>query len=336
MSDVLCNAGNSGAIQFTVSGYAGTYTSVLTSGVGTLSQAGNTVNLTGLIADTYTLEVTDDITGCTATYTITISEPTPLAFGATATNVFCTNDESQITVTAAGGTVSYTYAAVISGNPAPLAAAYGSSNVITVDTNSAADLVWDVYVKDANGCIEMNTVTIISDALPTVTTPPLASNQCTDSTGFTFTATGTGLAPLTYSINGVTFQSSSTFTVNAPGSYTVTIRDKNGCTAISSPTVVYAPLDTNAILTKDLTCSVPTDATIDVTTSGGNAPYSYRVKIGAGAYGGSTAFAGATFTYNATTADTYQFEITDANGCIKETNVITVAAIVPVTASDTL
>ncbi len=140
LSDVLCNGGNTGAIRFTVSGYAGTYTSVLTSGAGALSQAGNTVNLTGLVADTYTLEVTDDITGCTATYTIAIAEPTALTFGATSTNVFCSNDESQITVTAAGGTVSYTYAAVINGNPAPLAAAYGSSNVVTVDTNSAADL----------------------------------------------------------------------------------------------------------------------------------------------------------------------------------------------------
>ncbi len=165
----------------------------------------------------------------------------------------------------------------------------------------------------------------------------MASNQCTVSTGFTFTATGTGLAPLTYSINGgASYQASPTFIVNAPGTYFVTIRDNNGCTAISpTPTIVYAPLDTNAILTKDLTCSVPTAATIDVTTSGGNAPYSYRVKIGAGAYGGSTAFAGATFTYSAATADTYQFEITDANGCTKETNVVTVDAITPVTASET-
>ncbi|WP_445955609.1 hypothetical protein, partial [Yeosuana sp.] len=337
LRDVLCKGDNSGAIQFTVSGYAGAYTSTLTSGTGTLVQAGNTVDLTLLVAGTYTLEVTDTTTGCVASDTIIITEPAnPLTFTATSTNVFCTNDESQITVTASDGTPSYTYAAVISGNPAPAAAAYGSSNVITVNTNSATDLVWDFYVKDANGCITMNTITIISDALPTVTTPPLASNQCSVSTGFTFTATGTGLAPLTYSINGgASYQASPTFTVNAPGIYTVTIKDKNGCTASSpTPTVVYAALDTNAILTKDLTCSVPTDATIDVTTTGGNAPYSYKVKIGAGAYGASVPFVGATFTYTATTADTYQFEITDTNSCTKETNVITVAAIVPVTASE--
>ncbi|MFD2292254.1 beta strand repeat-containing protein, partial [Mariniflexile gromovii] len=323
LSDVLCNGNNTGAIRFTVSGYAGTYSSTLTSGAGTLVQSGNTVNLTNLIADTYTIEVTDDNTGCTANYSITITEPTALTFTSTSTNVFCTNDESQITVSASGGTVSYTYAAVVTGAAAPVV--YDASNVITVDTNSAANLVWDLYVKDANGCITMNTVTITADALPTVTTPALASNQCTASTGFTFTATGTGLAPLSYSINGGTsYQTSPTFTVNTPGSYTVTIKDGNGCTATSStPTVVYAPLSTNAVLTKDLTCSVPTDATIDITVSGGNAPYSYEVN-----YNGSGYTAMASVPYSTSLNGTYQFRITDANSCTIETNVITVNPIV--------
>ncbi|MFH6770219.1 T9SS type B sorting domain-containing protein [Gaetbulibacter aquiaggeris] len=331
LSDVLCFGDNTGAIQYTVSGYAGTYTSTLTSGAGTLVQAGNTINVTNLIADTYTIEVTDDITGCTANATIIITEPAVgLTFTATSTNVYCSEDNSQITVNPLGGTASYTYAAVVTGSAAPAPGAYASSSVITVDTNSATDLVWDVYVKDANGCITMNPVTIIADALPTVTTPPLASNQCTVTTGFTFTATGTGLVPLSYSINGgASYQASPTFTVNVPGTYFVTIKDKNGCTAISpTATIVYVPLDASALLTKDLTCSVPTTAAIDVTAFGGNAPYTYRVKIGAGAYGVSTPMIGASFTYNAAAADTYQFEITDANGCTKETNVITTNAIV--------
>ncbi|HEY5689647.1 MAG TPA: SprB repeat-containing protein, partial [Yeosuana sp.] len=331
LSDVLCFGDNSGAIKFTVSGYAGTYSSTLITGVGTLVQLGNTIDLTGLIADTYTLEVTDDITGCTATYSITIIEPTLLTFTAASTNVFCSNDESQITVSASGGTASYTYAAVISGNPVPLAAAYGSSNVITVDTNSATNLVWDVYVKDANGCITINPVTIIEDALPTVTTPALSPDQCNVTTGFTITAIGTGLAPLTYSINGVTYQTSPTFTVNAPGSYTVTIKDKNGCTATSTTTTdVFAPLSANAILTKDLTCSLPIEANINIIVSGGNAPYSYEVSYNGGAY---VAIAGSP--YSATSPGTYQFRITDSNNCTIVTNVITVTAIDPVTASET-
>ncbi|WP_409446140.1 beta strand repeat-containing protein, partial [Mariniflexile rhizosphaerae] len=335
LSDVLCNGGTTGAIQFTVSGNSGTYTSSLSPNTGTLSQSGNTIDVTGLVAGSYTLEVTDTTTGCTANETITIEEPAALSIeSATATNVHCNNYESQITVTATGGTPNYTYAAVVTGAPAPTALDYNSSNVITVDTNSASDLVWDVYVKDANGCPEMTTVTIIEDALPTVTAPTV-SNQCTATSGFTFTVSGSGTAPLSYSINGgASYQTSPTFTVNAAGSYTITIRDGNGCTATSATqTEVFAPITASAVLTKDLTCSLPTDAAIDVTVSGGNAPYTYRVKIGAGAYGTSTAFAGTSFTYNTSAADTYQFEIIDANGCTQETNVITTNAIVSVTVS---
>ncbi len=161
LNDVYCFGDNTGAIEFTVSDYAGTYTTTILSGLGTLVQAGNTIDFTDLIADTYTIRVTDDITGCTADATIIVTEPAnALTFTATATNVYCTNDESQITVTPSGGTASYTYAAVITGNPAPLAAAYGTSNVVTVDTNSGADLVmgclctrcqWMCYHEYSNG-----------------------------------------------------------------------------------------------------------------------------------------------------------------------------------------
>ena len=78
------------------------------------------INLTGLIAGIYTIEVTDTTTGCTANETITISEPSnPLSATATATHVHCNEDNSQITVTPAGGTANYTYAAVVSGAAAP-------------------------------------------------------------------------------------------------------------------------------------------------------------------------------------------------------------------------
>ena len=333
LSDVLCKGDNTGAIQYTVSDFAGTYTPVLTSvsGAGTLVQSGNIITLTGLVADTYTLVVTDDITGCTASSIITIDEPTNALSitSVSATNVHCNEYNSQITVTATGGTPSYTYAAVVSGDPAPAAAAYNSSNIITVDTNLGADLAWDVYVRDANGCITLpSLVTITEDPLPTVTVPAVASNQCTVTSGFTFTAVGaSGVPPYQYSINGgASYQSSDTFTVNTPGSYTVTIKDANGCTATSpTPTVVYAPLTSIATVTKELDCTVSPDAVITVDISGGNGPFTYTVQKGAGAVSAPTAIVGTTFTYSVApgSEDTYTFEITDANGCTT-TSIITV------------
>ncbi len=338
INDVSCNGGSDGAVDFTVSSFAGTYSYTINGGAAVTGQSATTINLTGLAAGDQVIVVTDETTGCTDTFTVTVTEPANgLTFSTTSTNVFCSNDESQITVSASGGTPNYTYAAVVTTTPAPGAGAYGASNIVTVDTNSGADLVWDVYVRDANGCITMNTVTIVGDPLPTVTTPAIPSNQCTVTSAFTFTVTGTGIAPLEYSINGgASYQTSSTFTVNTPGTYTVTVRDGNGCTATSATTTeVFAPLTAGVTLTKDITCSVPTDASMDITVSGGNGPFTYRVNTNGGGYsGGPIAFAGATFTYTTATAGTHQFEITDANGCTVETNVITTNAIVPVTVTE--
>jgi large repetitive protein len=321
-SDVLCKGGNTGATVFTVSGYSGTYTSSLTNGTGTLVQSGNTVNLTNLIAGSYTVQVTDNATGCTASTSVTITEPTDaLTFTANATNVNCNNDNSQITVTASGGTQNYTYAAVITGAAAPTT--YSSSNIITVDTNSGTNLSWDVYVKDANGCVTNNTLlpTIVTlDPMPTVTTTPLPTDQCTSNgSSYSFTAAGTGVALLTYSIGG-SFQASSTFTVTATGLYTITVKDGNGCMATTAITV-YPVLTAAAVLTADLDCIAPTDATIRIDASGGKAPYTYLVSVNGGAYS-SAGISGNVFTANS--AGTFLFEVTDANGCKRVSNPITI------------
>jgi hypothetical protein len=96
--------------------------------------------------------------------------------------VSCNNDNSTITILAAGGTPNYTYAAVLAGATAPTT--YAASNMVVVDTNLATNLSWDVYVKDANGCVTMTNV--ISDPLPGLTVA--VDNQCSGS-GSTFTIT---------------------------------------------------------------------------------------------------------------------------------------------------
>ncbi|EGV42056.1 T9SS type B sorting domain-containing protein [Bizionia argentinensis JUB59] len=320
LSDVLCFGDSTGAIQFNVTNTTGfTYTI----NGGAVTTGTSPIDLTGLDNDTYIIEVTDTATGCTATETITITEPTDaLALTATATNVHCNDYNSQISVSATDGTPNYNYAAVLSGATAPVVADYASANPIVVNTNSGADLVWDVYVLDANGCTEMTTVTIVAEAAPTVSVPSIPTNQCSVASGFTFTATGTGTAPLQYSINGgASYQNNGTFTVNTPGTYTVTIMDANGCTAVSPTDIeVFAPLSVSALLTKDITCSLPEAASIDITVSGGNAAYTYQVSDDGGTT--YTPIAGSPFT--TTVAGTYQFLITDANGCTQTTAPVTV------------
>ncbi len=346
LTDVDCFGSTTGSARFTVSGFSssGNYNITVSSTPAslpyTLSPSGDVRTLTGLVAGTYTFSVTDITTGCTDSKSVTITQPTAaLAItNATATNVFCSNDNSQITVTATGGTTNYGYAAVLSGASAPTV--FGTSSVITVDTNSGANLVWDVYVRDAKGCTTLAfPVTIINNGSPAVTAS--VTNQCGASgSSFQIVAVGSGgLAPYIYTINtGLAPSPANTFTV-AAGTYTITATDANGCPATTTVTVNQA-LTATAIVTKDITCSLPQEATIKVDVLGGLAPFGYRVKIGAGTYTGSPIpFAGTTFTYTAsgTTGSTYEFEITDANGipCTALTNVVTTNTTVTVTASET-
>jgi hypothetical protein len=105
------------------------------------------------------------------------------------------------------------------------------------------------------------------------------------------------------------FQTSPTFSV--PGTYTVSIKDKNGYNG--SITYVY-PLTAAAVVTKTLDCSGSPDAVI-TTITGGRAPFTYTVQKEAEHQCEytkcSTTF---TTTVSNANADTYTF-ITDANGC---------------------
>ena len=182
-----------------------------------------------------------------------------------------------------------------------------------MDTNSGAKVNWIVYVKDANGCPDTFPIDIKSDATPTVTAT--LDNQCTASgNSFTITATGTGLAPLSYSIDGIDFKSGNTFTV-APGTYTVTVKDKNGCLDPATAITVFDKLTTTAT-TKQLDCTASPNAVVTVTIAGGEANYNYVVTNSANAtVGTGTAIAGPSFTFETADADTYTFTITDDNGC---------------------
>ncbi|MBK0369662.1 T9SS type B sorting domain-containing protein [Flavobacterium agrisoli] len=308
-TNVLCNGDATGTATFTVSGFSGTYSYTVNNGTAVTAQTAGTFTLNNLSAGTYNVVVTDNTTGCDATREVTMAQPTALTLNASGTNVNCNNDQSQITGTASEGTAGYTYAAVITGQPEPTAFA---ANPIIVDTNSGANLVWDVWAKDANGCTVMTTVTITLDAAPTVIA--VLDNQCTatSNNGFTITATGTGgVLPLEYSIDGVSFQSSDTFTVNSrTAPYVVTVRDANGCTNTAAALTVYPRLSANAQVSRELSCS-PTapEAEITITASGGRVSYTYEVSTN----GGISYTPMPTNVYTTATAGSYSFRITDSN-----------------------
>ncbi|WP_431245052.1 beta strand repeat-containing protein [Flavobacterium sp. P21] len=340
-NDAKCKGTSTGNGTFTVSGYAVAtdYTYTLTAGVlgtGTLTKAGNTLTLSNVAAGTYTVEVKDNATNCTNTASITINEPTAvLDVTAVATKINCNNDNAVITATATGGTTNYSYA-VKQGAVAPLASDYGANNVLTVDTNSGANMSWTVYVKDANGCTDSFPVSLSTDPTPSVTA--VLSNQCTGTgSNFTITATGSSTDPtlsasLVYGINGINggFSTNNVFNVPA-GTYTVWVKDANGCTATAAPITVNPQLTAVANVTKQLDCTATPNAAITVDITGGKSTYTYKVDPGTGVYGSSTPVTGTQFVFTgASTATTYNFEITDSNNPTA-CKVIVSATVAPIT-----
>ncbi len=339
LSDVDCFGSATGSIRYDVSGFTTTYSYSVNGAAAVTGQTATVFTLPNLTGPTtYNVVFTDNFTNCTVSTSTVISQPAnPLALALVSNvNANCNIVTSTVTVAATGGTTTYQYAILDADNLAATPV-YGPSAVFNINSNAGADPQWVIFVKDAKGCVAQLPVTIAKDPIPTVTAT--VSNQCSASgSTFQIVATGaSGVAPYSYTINtGVAPSPANTFTV-AAGTYTITVKDANNCRNTTTITVNEA-LTASAVLTKDISCAAPANATIDVTVVGGKSPFGYRVKIGAGAFTGpAIAFAGNTFTYTPTslTGTTYQFEISDANGtiCTALTNVVTTTTPATVTAT---
>src|SRR5690606_19596521 len=92
----------------------------------------------------------------------------------------------------------------------------------------------------------------------------------------------------------------------APGPYTVTATDANGCTAVASVTI-NEPDSLLPILTvTDASCSGINDGSASVSTTGGTGSYTYNWSV---------AGSGNTSSVSNLGAGNYSLTVTDANGC---------------------
>jgi hypothetical protein len=284
---------NNGQITLTATGGTAPYSYSLNNGPSQSSPV-----FANLAPGSYTYTITES-GGCSGfgSFNIPAAAIVTATLNQTATIICSGNTNAAISVSAAGGQANYSYS--INGTNYQASNTFGNLGAGT----------YTIYAQDANGCIGSNTLTITQPAAIGINAVPTMISCAGLNNGQIFVSASGGTAPLTYSINGTTFVSSNTFNGLSAGTYTVTVKDANGCQQTFSTTITEpAPLS----LTCATTVSNGSDGTITVTGIGGNLPYSYSMN-GTNFYSGSL--------FSGLAIGTYTVYIKDANGCISSTEV---------------
>lgn len=221
---------------------------------------------------TYTVTLTiTDVSGCSSTVTHDIVITAGLSLTMTHTDVTCFGlDDGTGTASPSTGTGPYTFLW-----DDPLAQITGTSAGLSPTT-------YNVLVTDALGCVGTGEVTILEPAELILDSSTPTNASCGLANG-TITIVASGGSPgLEYSIDGgLTYFPTGDFTGLTNGTYTVVVRDANGCT-VSTTTIVGldSPLIIDEVLTTDVSCGPLDDGTITINATAGIPPFQYSIDGG--------------------------------------------------------
>jgi SdrD B-like domain/SprB repeat/Secretion system C-terminal sorting domain len=183
------------------------------------SNGQNTQTATNLAPGTRAVTVTD-ANGCAAAATVNITQSGVPTVQITLTSPATCLVGATATAVGAGGQSPYTYT-------------WSNGTTNPVATN-LAPATYTVTVRDANQCTSTASITISTPFLPSAVITSSTNANCNTPGSATVTAAG-GQPPYTYLwSNG---QTTATAVNLAAGTYTVTVRGANGCTASTSVTI---------------------------------------------------------------------------------------------------
>lgn len=333
---IRCVGSTDGTIRVTGSGGTGPYTFISIEVPGNVTGASTGI-FTGLGAGSYTFTVRD-ANNCTfITPAVVISPPTPLNASALVTSnyhgsqISCDGaNDGTITVTATGGTGALHYEFL-----EDLSNTSGATSGVFIGIGAGGPYTF--RVTDANTC-NVTTIGIsITEPDPIVASAAITSNHngqhisCPTSTDGQITVTaagGTGVysyrldqAPL-----NTTGNTTGVYSNVGAGTYTVTVRDENGCFVITVPVIVVPPppVTASAAVTSDhngqqISCNGASDGELTVTAGGGVGSYTYLLnQIPANVTGATTGV------FTGLPAGTYTVTVRDGNNCPVTTVPVTI------------
>ena len=274
---------------------------------------GHTSNtITNLSYGEYIVTTTDS-TGCFVTDTVFISQPNPLQSAARVTEISCYGaNDGELEAMVSGGVQSYTYQ-WLDGSTS-----LGQGSTVS---NLPPSVNYQLQVTDANGCQSLAFASLSEPSeiqvLTSVVTPAYCDDVATG--GISVVATGGTLengSDYSYAWDnpGAFQQLTNNLTAQEAGDYTVTVTDDNGCVQTQTINIPLQPTFVSSTTSTATSCFNSNDASTNVTTVGGYAPYTYEFTYDNGNVQTINS-SNASYTQVNVPYGVYSVLIVDGNGC---------------------
>jgi len=267
-TNLQCYADSSGAIDILISGGTPPYQTNWTGTGGFISTSEDLLNLdTGQ----YVLNITDD-NGCVLNGNIfNITQPDSILITATIVNPTCNASDGQIIASVSGGTIITDYTYNWDDISTPL---FGISTFASLTSIGAGN--YEITVTDDNGCSNSSVYSIANVNAPTLSAVVTNVDCNGNLTGeIDLTISGTNSYTIDWDNDGVGDNDDTEDLAGlAAGTYSVIVNDlSTGCIAALSVNVLEPNILTISAILSDLTCYNDSSGNIDITVSGGSAPY---------------------------------------------------------------
>lgn len=296
-SDISCNGLNDGSIAVTITGGTPPY-DLGWQGPDGFTSADSV--LENLAAGTYNLQLTD-ANNCSAEVSVDIDEPALIEVDADITAVLCSGQpEGSIDITISGGTT-------------PFEIEWSGPEGFESDQQDISGLLagdYTLVATDENGCVFAEVYTV-SEQNPIDVQADVSPISCSgDSDGAIVISVNGGTPEYSYFWTGPDGFTANTADISglAAGEYNLTVTDSNDCfTELTIDLPDALPVELSADIA-DITCLGVFDGVIDLTVTGGTAPYTY-------AWTGPSGFTSSDEDISGVNLGNYAVVVTDSLGC---------------------
>ncbi len=286
-----------------------------------LPTGGTSASANGLCSGTYNITVTDN-NGCTATSSVSVTQPAPISLIAAGTTTICSGQSTTINANATGGNGGYIYIW------------NGSMIGASQNVSPTSPTVYNVSVTDANGCtgnMASVSINVTSLTAANLTISP-SSSICVGNSAIISSTVSGNTGPVTVVWSNGLGSGNGPFTVSPTNTtnYIVTVTDACNNSITGTVPVIVNPLPVISLTPASaVDCGEVNLTFVDNSTTNNGAQYNWNFGDGTTSYQTSPQHTyGQSGIYNITVAVTSPF------GCVNTAN--TTATVVVYTPSKAL